>query len=316
MNANPVIETSALRRTFDDTDAVRDLDLTVFGGEIFGLLGPNGAGKTTTVRMLTTLLAPTSGRASVCGHDVVRAASRVRARIGSVLRLAPVRGNLTGREILELEAEPYRRPRGGLRARVRHALEVADLTEDADRLFQHYPAGMRKRLDIACALVHRPRLLVLDEPTLGLDVQSRRHVWRQIRSLREDGVTVLLTTNHFDEADRLCDRLMIIDAGRAVVTGSPEELKRQVGTEVLKVSTDRPAAASEAIRTQDWARRVVGGAGRVHVHVQDALLLLPEVLRLSAAAGAVVTEVTYTRPSLDDVFLLHTGRELLLGQGA
>jgi ABC-2 type transport system ATP-binding protein len=316
MSTPPVVETSALCRSFADRDAVVDLELAIDRGEIFGLLGPNGAGKTTTIRMLTTLLAPTSGRAKVGGYDVVREAGKVRGTIGYVMQRVPARWNMTGREILEIEAALYRVPRKELRARVEHALAVTDLAGDADRLFQHYSGGMQKRLDIACALVHRPRLLVLDEPTLGLDVQSRHHVWGQVRALRDEGITVLLATNYLDEADRLCDRLMIIDRGRTVVTGSPEELKRQVGFDVLKVSTDRPAAAMTAIRAQGWARRVVGGDGCVHVHVRDASLLLPEVLKVSAAAGAVVTKVTYTRPSLDDVFLMHTGRELLIGQGS
>jgi ABC-2 type transport system ATP-binding protein len=316
MSTFPVVETSGLCRSFADRDAVLDLDLAISHGEIFGLLGPNGAGKTTTIRMLTTLLAPTSGRAWVCGYDVVSGASQVRARIGYVMQQVPARWNMTGREILEIEAALCRVPRRMLRARVEHALTVTGLVRDADRLFQHYSGGMQKRMDIACALVHRPRLLVLDEPTLGLDVQSRHHVWRQVRALRDDGVTVLLATNYLDEADRLCDRLMIIDAGRTIAAGSPEELKRQVGCDVLKVSTDRPVAAMATIRTQGWARRVVIGDGCVHVHVRDASLLLPEVLKVLAAAGAVVTKVTYTRPSLDDVFLMHTGRELLIEQAS
>lgn len=313
MSAPPVVVTTALCRSFGDRVAVADLDLTIAPGEVFGLLGPNGAGKTTTIRMLTTLLAPTSGTASVCGFDVATRPAQVRAAIGYVMQQVPARWNMSGREIVEIEAVLYRVPRAVLRARADHALASMGLTEDADRLFQHYSGGMQKRLDIACSMVHLPRLLVLDEPTLGLDVSSRHRVWRYLRSLRAEGVTVLLATNYLDEADRLCDRLAIIDRGGLVATGTPEELKREVGTDVLRVSTERPDLVVAAVRDRSWALRVVVGEGSVHIHVRDAASAIPEVMRLSAAGGAVLDRVTYAQPTLDDVFLMRTGRELLVG---
>ncbi|MFI6315877.1 ABC transporter ATP-binding protein [Nonomuraea sp. NPDC050556] len=220
-----------LSRSFGDRTAVSDLELQVSPGEVFGLLGPNGAGKTTTIRMLATLLPPSSGSASVCGFDVVRAAGEVRRRIGYVMQQVSPMGYymLTGREKTEIEAALYHVPRRQVRTRAAEVLELVGLTADADRLVQEYSGGMQKRLDLACGLLHRPELLILDEPTLGLDVQSRHRMWDHIRSLCDEGMTVLLATNYMDEADRLCDRLTIIDHGRSVAAGSPGELKAALG---------------------------------------------------------------------------------------
>jgi ABC-2 type transport system ATP-binding protein len=312
----PVIATRGLCRSFGDRHAVRDLDLSVPAGQVFGLLGRNGAGKTTTIRMLTTLLMPTSGRALVCGHDVIAEPDAVRRTLGYVMQQVPARWNMTGREILEIEAALYHVPRRELAARVRQVLVATDLTADADRLFQQYSGGMQKRLDIACALVHRPRLLVLDEPTLGLDVPSRHRVWDQIGALRDEGVTVLLATNYLDEAERLCDQLMIIDQGRTVVQGTPEQLKRQVGGDVLRIGADGCEPVVGPLDRQSWVRQVVTVPGGIQVHLDDAATHLPEVLALCAGAGVRITKVTYTQPSLDDVFLMHTGNELQLAQSS
>ncbi|TYB70418.1 ATP-binding cassette domain-containing protein [Nonomuraea sp. PA05] len=223
-----IIDARHLTRAFGTDPPAVALDaLAIRPGEIFGLLGPNGAGKTTTIRMLATLLPPSGGTARVCGFDVVRAASEVRARIGYVTQQVSPMGHylLTGREKAEIEAALYHVPRRRLKARVAEALDLVGLTRHADRPVQHYSGGMQKRLDLACGLLHRPELLILDEPTLGLDVQSRHHVWEHVRALCDAGMTVLLATNYLDEADRLCDRLTILDDGRQVVTGTPAELK-------------------------------------------------------------------------------------------
>ncbi|GAA3605346.1 ATP-binding cassette domain-containing protein [Nonomuraea rosea] len=230
-----IIDAESLSRSYGDHLAVDGLALAIGPGEIFGLLGPNGAGKTTTIRMLSTLLPPSGGAARVCGFDVVRAAGEVRRRIGYVMQQVSPMGYymLTGREKAEIEAALYHVPRRRVKARVGEVLELVGLSEHADRLVQEYSGGMQKRLDLACGLLHRPELLILDEPTLGLDVRSRHLVWDHIRSLCAQGMTVLLATNYMDEADRLCDRLTIIDHGRQVVSGTPAELKAALGTPSL-----------------------------------------------------------------------------------
>jgi ABC-2 type transport system ATP-binding protein len=230
-----IIETEDLGRAFGAHRAVDSLTLTIAPGEIFGLLGPNGAGKTTTIRMLSTLLPPSAGAARVCGFDVVRAAGEVRERIGYVPQQVSPMGYymLTGREKAEIEAALLHVPRRRVKARAAEVLDLVGLSEHADRLVQDYSGGMQKRLDLACGLLHRPGLLILDEPTLGLDVRSRHHMWDHIRALCDQGMTVLLATNYLDEADRLCDRVTIMDHGREVVSGTPAELKEAIGAASL-----------------------------------------------------------------------------------
>jgi ABC-2 type transport system ATP-binding protein len=308
-----VIEAAGLTRSFGARRAVDDLDLHVEAGDVFGLLGPNGAGKTTTIRMLTTLLAPTAGSARVCGFDVTRQPGQVRRRIGYVMQNVALQTNhlLTGRENVELEAALRHVPRRMCRARAEEMLDLVGLLPHADRLIAEYSGGMRKRLDLAGGLLHRPEVLVLDEPSLGLDVQSRHRMWDHIRGLRDQGTTVLLATNYLDEADRLCNRLTIIDDGRTVVTGSPAELKRAIGADVVQVTTSAPERLRIAIEREPWVQRlVVTDSGDVHVYVDDASMALPAVMRLSLDHGVTLDRVTYSQPTLDDVFLLHTGREL------
>jgi ABC-2 type transport system ATP-binding protein len=308
-----IIETEGLTRTFGTHAAVEDLDLRVEAGDVFGLLGPNGAGKTTTIRMLTTLLVPTSGSARVCGFDVSRHPRQVRRRIGYVMQAVPWQVNslLTAREILEVEASLHhvaRRDRNGL---IDEALELVGLVQHADRITKEFSGGMHKRLDLASGLLHRPELLILDEPTLGLDVQSRHRIWEYIDRLSREGVTVLLATNYLDEADRLCNRLTIVDHGRTVVAGSPAELKREVGADVVQVATPSPETLKAAIAGESWVRRVADTDGtELHVYVEDATVALPAVIQISLEHGIALERVTYAQPSLDDVFLLHTGREL------
>jgi ABC-2 type transport system ATP-binding protein len=308
-----IIETERLTRVFGEHVAVDGLDLRVEPGEIFGLLGPNGAGKTTTIRMLTTLLVPTSGTARICGFDVSEQPRQVRRRIGYVMQSVPWQVNslLTAREVLEIESSLQhvsRARRGGL---VAEALELVGLQQHADRRVKEFSGGMHKRLDIASGLLHRPRLLVLDEPTLGLDVQSRHRIWDYINLLREEGVTVLLATNYLDEADRLCTRLTIIDHGRMIVTGSPSDLKREVGADVVQVATPTPDVLRDAVAAEPWVRRIAEtDSNEVHIYVEDVSAALPAVMRLSLQNDVALERVTYSQPTLDDVFLLHTGREL------
>ncbi|MDQ4148545.1 MAG: ATP-binding cassette domain-containing protein [Actinomycetota bacterium] len=307
------VATYQLSRSFGERQVVCGLDLEVAEGEVFGLLGPNGAGKTTTIRMLITLLAPTSGTASIAGFDITKQPAEVRRRIGYASQNVPwqVNSQLTGREKLEIEAALYHVPRRECRRRAAEVLELVDLTEHADRQISHYSGGMQKRLDLASGLLHRPDVLILDEPSLGLDVQSRHRIWDHLESLGDEKVTVLLATNYLDEADRLCDRITIIDRGNAVVTGAPSDLKRQVAADVIQVATSRSDDLQEAIGAQPWVQRIMRTeTGDVHIYVDDASVAMPALMRLSMDQGVDFERVTYTQPTLDDVFLLHTGREL------
>ena len=307
-----VVEAEGLVKQFGSYRAVDGLDLDIGRGEVFGLLGPNGAGKTTTIRMLATLLAPSAGSARVCGFNVVGQAKEVRRRIGYVMQqIATNRYALTGRQCVEMEANLYHIPRGAVKQRAEEVLELVGLLPAADRLFPTYSGGMQKRLDLACGLLHRPQLLILDEPTLGLDVQSRHNVWEHVRELQAQGTTILLATNYLDEADRLCGRLTIIDKGKAVVTGTPSELKRTVGADVVQVATAGTEPLAAAIGGETWCQRTVTPeAGQLNAYVHDAATALPALMRIAGERGIHLDKVTYSEPSLDDVFLMHTGREL------
>jgi ABC-2 type transport system ATP-binding protein len=305
------VEVRDLVREFGPLRAVDGLSLSVEEGEIIGMLGPNGAGKTTTIRILTTLLRPTSGTAEVCGFDVVRQPDDVRRSIGYVMQEVALDYLLTGREHLELQASMYHLPWKEVKRRVQEALALVELEDAADTRATLYSGGMKKRLDIAAGLMHRPRVLILDEPSLGLDVQSRHKVWGYIEGLRREGVTVLLATNYLDEADRLCDRIVIIDKGKVVVEGTPEALKASIGADVISVDLESGAAElARALASRPEVKETAESAGRLHVYVHDAASFLPALIRIADELHLKPGAVTYKRPSLDDVFLLHTGHEL------
>jgi ABC-2 type transport system ATP-binding protein len=307
----PVIETIELRKHFGEHVAVAGLDLEVEQGRVFGLLGPNGAGKTTTIRMITTLLAPTSGTARVSGFDVATQPGAVRGRIGYVQQMVPYRGLLTGRECVEIEAALYHLPRRDIPARTDEVLAAVGLTAHADRRWVTYSGGMKKRLDLACGLLHAPEVLVLDEPSLGLDVQSRHNVWEYVRARKASGATILLATNYLDEADQLCDEVAIIDGGRVVVRGTPTDLKKSVGADVVQVRVAQPERLRRSIAVQPFVKDIVPGEfGDLHVYVDDAAAALPAIMRIAVDEQIDLEQLTYSQPSLDDVFLLHTGREL------
>jgi ABC-2 type transport system ATP-binding protein len=313
MTGTQAIEAHDLRRTFKDgVEAVRGIDLGVASGEVFGFLGPNGAGKTTTVRMLCTLLPPSGGSASVAGVDVVQDAAEVRRRIGVALQeigLDPVQ---TGRELLELQCGLYGITGPAARTRAQELLQLLGLTEAADRRTKTYSGGMKRRLDLATALVHSPQVLFLDEPTTGLDPASRLTVWDEVRRINDSGTTVFLTTQYLEEADKLCDRLAIIDAGEIVAEGTPERLKAQMGHDVVTVELDGAdqAATEAALGDLPGLERVVAEPERLALYLQDGAGSIAEIVRRLDRAGIQVGAIAVSRPTLDDVFLKATGRRL------
>ena len=310
MNA---IEARALRRTFKGgIDAVKELDLTVAQGEVFGFLGPNGAGKTTTVRMLCTLLPPSSGGASVAGVDVLKDPAEVRRRIGVALQeigLDPVQ---TGRELLELQCGLYGITGRRGRARAQELLDLVGLSDAADRRTKTYSGGMKRRLDLATALVHSPEVLFLDEPTTGLDPASRLTVWEEVRRINRGGATIFLTTQYLEEADKLCHRLAIIDNGEIVAAGTPEQLKAQMGHDVVSVSLNGadPAATESALAGLHGLERTVREMGALALYVEDGASSIAEIVRRLDRDEIQVGAISVSRPSLDDVFLRATGRRL------
>ena len=305
------IEVHGLAKRFGEVVALGGLDLTVAAGTVFGLLGPNGAGKTTLVRILATLLEPSSGRATVLGHDVVREPLAVQRRIGLAGQFAAVDEELTGRENVEMIARLYRLAKDEARRRATDVLERFDLVDAADRRVSTYSGGMRRRLDLAAGLIGRPPVLLLDEPTTGLDPRSRQELWRIVDELRRDGTTVLLTTQYLEEADRLAQRIAVVDRGRIAAEGTAAELKAAVGATILSVRLSDRTAAHEA----SAALAGIGAAEQPHVDAADGEIRLAvedpgasaEAVRRLDARQLKVTSVELHQPTLDDVFMTLTG---------
>jgi ABC-2 type transport system ATP-binding protein len=309
------IETAGLVRRFDEVEAVAGVDLLVGEGEIFGFLGPNGAGKSTTVKMLITLLAPTGGTARVLGHDLVHESDAIRLRIGAALQDVSLDPKLTGRETLLLQARYYGMGKTDTARRMEEVLALVDIGDAIDRRAGTYSGGMKRRLDLAAALIHRPELLFLDEPTTGLDPTSRALVWEEVRRLnREQGMTIFLTTQYLEEADELADRVGIIAEGRIVAEGTPTELKRAIGADVIVARVEGDGEEAAAV--------VRGLAGIESVHVQHDTLtisatqgdaLLSPVAVALHGCGVKVRGITLRTPTLDDVFFEATGAHIQLG---
>jgi ABC-2 type transport system ATP-binding protein len=319
-----MIETHGLTKTFKarkkSVQAVRGVDLKVHRGEIFGFLGPNGAGKTTTMRMLATLLDPTSGQAKICGYDLLREPGKVRTQIGYVGQKGGAEVMETGRENLTLQGRLYGMSRMDAFQRAAELTNRLDLEPFADRLVRTYSGGQRRRLDITMGMMHRPSLLILDEPTTGLDPQSRARIWEEIRRLRDEGITVFLTTHYMDEADALCDRLAIIDNGMIVGENTPTALKQSIAGDIislgLQMQNGTGTRIKEALADRPFLRELQETDGGVQLYVERGEEVLPDILRLLDQTGASVRTVTLARPTLEDVFLRLTGRSLREEQSA
>jgi ABC-2 type transport system ATP-binding protein len=316
-----VVEAAGLRRVFragpGELVAVDSVDLAIPAGIVFGFLGPNGAGKSTTIRVLVTLLAPSDGRAAVAGFDVERYPAEVRRRIGYVAQGGSTSAVETGREELVMQARAFGGSRHDAERRADELITRFQLAEAAGRLTGGWSGGQRRRLDIALGLVHRPSVLFLDEPTTGLDPQSRANLWEQIGRLRDEGVTTFLTTHYLEEADALAERIAIIDHGRIVAEGTPGDLKRQISGDVIEIGADSgPGQTLAVLRAQPFVRSAALAHGVVRIHVDDGPSDSVSVLRVLDRAGLLPSSLTVRRPSLDDVFLTKTGRSLREGSGA
>ena len=292
-------------------EAVAGVDLTVRNAEIFGFLGPNGAGKTTTLRMLATLLPPSGGTATVAGRNLLTQPDRVRELIGYVSQAGGSDYEVVGRFELVFQGRLYGMSLAAAQKRAAELIEMLELEVCADRPVKTYSGGQKRRLDIGLGLVHNPQLLFLDEPTTGLDPQSRARVWDEVRRIHDRGTTVFLTTHYLDEADALCDRIAIIDYGKIVAEGTPEELKRAVAGDVVTLSVaGSPQAALEVLQAQPYVREASVEEGMVRLYVDRGEVAMPTILRQLDASGLQLLTIVLHRPSLDDVFLHKTGRSL------
>ena len=306
------IEVKNLTRTFGHVVAVDHISFEVEEGEIFGFLGANGAGKTTTIMMLTTALNPTSGNATVCGHDIVKDRNELRKYMAVVFEELSLDTDLTARENLDFHARMYHIPRRVREERVSRALGLVGLKGKQNMLVKHYSGGMQRRLEIARAMINEPRILFLDEPTLGLDVQTRRMLWDYARKLnRESGTTVLLTTHYVEEADYLCDRLAILEQGKILVTDTPEGLKSSLGDSLLSVKLLQGAdGLAKLLREVNWVKEVNQRDGWLDLSVESGETKIPEVARLAKEHGFAISSVSQHKPSLEDAFLHYVGRKL------
>ena len=309
MTSSPAVVTEGLTRRFGDFTAVDSLDLEVATGSVFAILGPNGAGKTTTVRMLATLTAPTSGRALVCGHDVVTESEKVRRSLSLTGQFAALEDNLTCRENLVLMARLRGHSKGDAKAITDRLIDRFDIGEFADKLVKAVSGGQRRRTDLAASLVIQPELLVLDEPTTGLDPRSRMEVWSSVRELVAEGVTVLLTTQYLEEADELADQVVLIDHGRAVASGTPFQLKAQIGQQRVDVVTSDVDAFDSLVTALSGRFSLTTNRERrtLSIPAPDETADLAAVAKAVHATGVTVDELALRRPTLDDAFLALTG---------
>jgi ABC-2 type transport system ATP-binding protein len=313
LSRKEILSINTLTKTFDGkTNAVDGVSFNIQEGEIFGFLGPNGAGKSTTINMLTTILRPTSGDAVICGHDLTKEPAAVRRSIGVVPQESTADDDLTGRENVLLCADFYGIPRKISKPRVQELLELVELSKEADRKVNTYSGGMRRRLELASGLINRPKLLFLDEPTLGLDVQTRAAVWEYIRRLKEEfHMTLFMTTHYLDEADQLCDRVALIDRGKILKIGSPRELKESIGGDIIEVEVqDGSDDLSSRIASIDHVLNVRKTNSEYRIKTELGEETAPAVIEALRVAGAKVVRISIASPTLDQVYLEYTGRSI------
>lgn len=306
-----VIETFKLTKSFNELTAVDKLDISVDSGEIFALLGPNGAGKTTTISMLCTILKPTSGTAKVNGFDIIKEAMQVRKSIGIVFQDPSIDDRLTGRENLFMHANLYGVPASEQKTRIDSVLKLVELEDRADDLMRTYSGGMRRRLELARGLIHYPKVLFLDEPTIGLDPQTRDHVWKYIRELKEaHDITVVLTTHYMDEADRLSDRIAIMDYGRIIALDSPSNLKETLEGDVIIIKANNLDAVLSLVTDKMGLLHAHMVNGTVEVTVKNGKAMLPRIVDTATQNKIFVESISLREPNLEDVFLHYTGRTI------
>jgi ABC-2 type transport system ATP-binding protein len=307
-----VVRVEDLTKTFGKLRAVDGVTFDVKEGEIFGFLGPNGAGKSTTIHMLTTLLKPTSGRAEIFGYDIAKRSNDVRRIVGVVPQEYTADEDLTGHENIILCADLYGIPRDVSKARAQELLTLVGLVDAARRKVSTFSGGMRRRLELACGLINHPRLLFLDEPTLGLDVQTRAAVWSYIRTLKDEyRMTLFMTTHYLEEADALCDRVALIDRGKIVKVGSPEELKAGIGGDIIEVGVrENTADLSSMISNLSGVKEVKRTGSMYRVKAQEGEEAAPAIIDLIRSNGYHVTRISLSKPSMDQVYLEYTGREM------
>lgn len=311
-----LIQTIDLTRRFGDLVAVDRLNIAVERGEIFGFLGPNGAGKTTTISMLCTILTPTSGTAKVNGFDIVKQATQVRKSIGIVFQDPSVDDRLTGRENLYMHANLYSVPASEQKSRIENVLKLVELEDRADDILRTYSSGMRRRLEIARGLIHYPKILFLDEPTIGLDPQTRDHIWTYIEGLKEaHDITIVLTTHYMEEADRLSDKVGIIDYGKIVALDTPAKLKKTLEGDVITVTTKEAGKLSSILTRRISILKTHTVNDKLELTVREGQTLLPKVIEIAAENNIHVEAVVLHEPSLQDVFLHYTGRAIRAEDG-
>ncbi len=307
-----VIRAEGLTKIFNKSlVAVDHVSFSVKDGEVFGFLGPNGAGKTTTINMLITVLKPTEGTASVLGYDIVKQANEVRKVIGVVPQEYTADEDLTGYENIILCADLYGIPREISRKRALELFELVELTQFKDKKVETYSGGMRRRLELACGLINRPKVLFLDEPTLGLDVQTRAATWEYIKRLKKEyGMTLFLTTHYLEEADALCDRIAIIDHGRIIVNGSPQDLKRSLGGDIITISIKENSDVTDLIQSVEHVKEVRNENGSYRVKAEAGEVTAPLIIEALRKRGYTVTRLSLTEPTLNEVYLEYTGRSM------
>jgi ABC-2 type transport system ATP-binding protein len=307
----PIISVQNLKKYYRDVKAVDDVSFDVQEGEIFGFLGPNGAGKTTTIKMLVTLLRPTEGTAKIADSDIVASPDNVRGQIGIVFQEPALDDRLTGKENLDFHARMYGMKRDQREKRIVEVLKIVDLEEKANVLIKNYSGGMKRRLEIARGLMHYPKILFLDEPTIGLDPQTRRSIWDYIKTLNEkEGITIFLTTHYMEEADFLCGRVGIIDKGKILVIDKPSILKSQIGKDVITIGCTDINACSKALEGQEWVESVKIHDSSITIGTQEAEKKLPLLIQLSEKNNIEIKSIDIRKPTLEDVFLYYTGRKI------